>query len=234
MTIWGLRPYKVKYNRKMLTAFLSGLPRGFARVFAPRYLVWHVTMIVLTYLSVMSGFDWYYFTHTRLSNLFELTMPAAILGFFVPIIFPLVVYYLGEWRGSKKLMHVAVVVGQAEMLGWLISSLYKAFTGRIQPEFVATPTAQDISHQFNFGFWQHGIFWGWPSSHTSVACAGAAALVYFLYPKHKALAVAAGVYALYIGLGVSVSIHWFSDFLAGAILGTLIGVVVARAARVRI
>ena len=56
---------------------------------------------------------------------------------------------------------------------------------------------------------------------------GTMALIY-LYPKNKPLAVAAGAYALYIGLGVSVSVHWFSDFLAGAILGTLIGVVVAR------
>jgi membrane-associated phospholipid phosphatase len=215
----------------MILALLAGLPRGFVRVFAPRYLVWHVTAIILTYVSVTSGFDWYYFTHTRFQNLFELTIPAAILGFFVPIIFPVVVYYWGEWRGSHKLKRVAIAVAQAEALGWLISSLYKSFTGRIQPEFLPTSVVQDISRQFNFGFWENGIFWGWPSSHTTVAFAGVSALICFLYPRHKVLAGLAGAYALYIGLGVSVSIHWFSDFLAGAILGTLIGIVTARHAK---
>ncbi len=217
----------------MFLTFLSGLPRNFVRVFAPRYLMWHALAIVLTYLCVTSGFDWFYFINTRFEYLFELTLPAAILGFFVPILTPVVLYYWGEWRANKKLMHIATAVAQAEMLGWLISSMYKAFTGRIQPEFLTHLNTQDISRQFNFGFWEHGIFWGWPSSHTTVAFAGAAALIYFLYPKHKLLAVLAGAYAFYIGLGVSVSIHWFSDFLAGAIFGALIGCVVAGAMRVR-
>ncbi len=214
----------------MIRAFISGLPQGFARIFAPRYLIWHAAAIVLTYLSVASGFDWYYFTETRFENLFELTIPAAILGFFLPIVGPIAAYYLGEWRGSAKLKHVALVVAQAEALGWVVSSLYKAFTGRIQPELVPSTMLEDMSRQFNFGFWENGIFWGWPSSHTTVAFAGVAALIY-LYPKNKPLALVAGAYALYVGLGVSVSVHWFSEFLAGAIFGTLIGIVTARAAR---
>ena len=35
-------------------------------------------------------------------------------------------------------------------------------------------------------------------------------------------------YALYIGIGVSMTIHWFSDFAAGAIVGSVIGTVVGR------
>jgi membrane-associated phospholipid phosphatase len=213
----------------MIRAFFSGLPRGFARVFAPRYLLWHAAAIILTYLSVTSGFDWFYFTHTRFGNLFALTMPAAILGFFVPIIFPIVVYYWGEWQGSRTLQRAAIAVAQAEALGWIVSSLYKAFTGRLQPQFLPSGMLEDLSRQFHFGFLENGIFWGWPSSHTCVAFAGVLALI-FMYPKNRPLAIVAGAYALYIGLGVSVSVHWFSDFLAGAILGTLIGTVTARAA----
>jgi len=211
----------------MIRAFLHGLPMGFARIFAPRYLVWHVVMIILTYLCVVSGFDWYYFTQTRFDNLFALTLPAALMGFFVPIALPVVMYYFGEWRGNTRLKRVAIVVAQAEALAWGISSLYKSLTGRIEPEFLPGPTMQDISRWFDFGFWERGIFGGWPSSHTAVAFAGMVALIW-LYPKNKPLALLAGAYALYIGLGVSVSVHWFSDFLAGAILGTLIGVVTAR------
>ena len=161
----------------MIRAFVSGLPLCFARVFAPRCLLWHAAAIILTYLSVASGFDWLYFTRTRFDNLVGLTLPAAILGFFVPIVVPILAYYWGEWRGSRKLMRTAVVVAQAEALGWIVSSLYKAFTGRLQPELLPSAMLDDISRQFNFGFWENGIFWGWPSSHTTVAFAGAAALI---------------------------------------------------------
>jgi hypothetical protein len=36
------------------------------------------------------------------------------------------------------------------------------------------------------------------------------------------------LYALYIGVGVSMTIHWFSDFVAGAIIGTVIGFTVGN------
>jgi hypothetical protein len=35
-------------------------------------------------------------------------------------------------------------------------------------------------------------------------------------------------YALYVGIGVSMAIHWLSNFVAGAILGTVIGGVVGE------
>jgi len=52
--------------------------------------------------------------------------------------------------------------------------------------------------------------------------------VYTLFPRQRWLGWAAVLYALYIGLGVSMTIHWFSDFVAGAIIGSVIGVVVGR------
>ena len=35
-------------------------------------------------------------------------------------------------------------------------------------------------------------------------------------------------YAFYVGIGVSATIHWFSEFAAGGIFGTLVGVVVGK------
>jgi hypothetical protein len=49
-----------------------------------------------------------------------------------------------------------------------------------------------------------------------------------LYPRNRKLVVLALVYAFYIGLGVSVSIHWLSEFVAGAIIGSVVGNVVGR------
>jgi membrane-associated phospholipid phosphatase len=52
-----------------------------------------------------------------------------------------------------------------------------------------------------------------------------AATVFMRFPKRRGgcLAIA---YALYIGIAVSTTIHWFSDFAAGAIVGATTGTVV--------
>ncbi len=118
----------------------------------------------------------------------------------------------------------SLLTGQAGILGWFISSLYKAFTGRDYPPHVL---ADDVSKVFHFGFWKAGIFWGWPSSHTTAAFAVSLAIIVY-YAQNKSAKLWAWIYAFFIGIGVSISIHWFSDFLAGAIIGSVIGVVVGK------
>ena len=103
--------------------------------------------------------------------------------------------------------------------------MYKAFTGRIQPD-LANVTI-DVSNRFNFGFLEHGIFWGWPSSHTTVSFAIAFTLI-TMFPERKRLKWGALATALYVGVGVSFNIHWFSEFIAGAIIGSVAGIVVGR------
>ena len=53
-----------------------------------------------------------------------------------------------------------------------------------------------------------------------------AVTVFKLFPRQKWLGYLAISYARYIGLGVSMTIHWFSDFVAGAFIGTVVGIVV--------
>jgi hypothetical protein len=55
-----------------------------------------------------------------------------------------------------------------------------------------------------------------------------AVTIFTLSSKQRWLGYAAIAYALYIGVGVSMTIHWFSDFAAGAILGSVIGAVVGK------
>jgi hypothetical protein len=49
-----------------------------------------------------------------------------------------------------------------------------------------------------------------------------------LFPQKRWLGAAAILYVLYIGVGVSTTIHWFSDFVAGALIGTAIGRTVGK------
>jgi len=91
----------------------------------------------------------------------------------------------------------------------------------------------DTSHGFQIGFLKGGVFWGWPSSHTTVTFAMAVCLIMF-HPKNRMVVFLVLLYAFYIGLGVSVTIHWFSEFVAGAIIGSVIGAAVGRSFRTKL
>lgn len=208
------------------------LASNIGRCFRRANLLWQILAGVLTYISVMSGFDWWYFEATR-NVLFRYAgFPAAVLGFLIPVFVPFAVWLWGIRTKSYAKRILGAALGQAAILGWLLSSFYKFFTGRIQPTLLSTLSPIDISHQFEFGIFNNGIFWGWPSSHTAVAFAMAGALI-ALYPRKRSISISASLYALYIGLGVSVTVHWFSDFIAGAILGMVLGLVVGASYRTR-
>jgi len=204
----------------------SKLPRNIIRCFRGYNIFWHLLAVALTYIIVTTDLDWIYFTHTRSLILREWLFPAVFIGGILPIIVPLSLLLLGWVKKSFQILNTGYALAQAAISGSLISSFYKAFTGRIHPpEIMTVGQLTDTSQIFHFGFLREGIFWGWPSSHTTIAFAMAVTLCK-LYPKNKVLRVLAIAYAIYIGLGVSISIHWFSEAVAGAIIGSVIGTVV--------
>lgn len=208
-----------------MNTFLRTLGANFVASCSGRNLIFHGTAIALTAVLVLSGFDWWYFTELQIPGVRAVLFPALVIGMLFPIILPIIMYLMGKIGRETGIVHAAFALAQAAILGFLISSIYKAFTGRIQPDLANMNT--DISHDFQFGFLRHGIFWGWPSSHTTVAFSMAFALIYF-YRGNKGILLSALLYAFYIGIGVSTSIHWFSDFAAGALLGTAIGTTVGK------
>ena len=211
-----------------MPGFLYQLPKNIIRCFKGRNLLWHLLAIVLTYLIVASDSDWYYFVSTQKPVLRTLLFPAVGLGMIVPIVVPLILWAIGALKNDLKIKNTAFALGQAAILGLAISSFYKAFTGRIPPPyFLSHGALVDTSHGFRFGFLRGGMFWGWPSSHTTVAFAMAVTL-WGLYPESKPVRYAAILYALYVGVGVSIRIHWLSEFVAGAIIGSVIGAVVGK------
>lgn len=193
--------------------------------FQGRMLLWHLVAIVLTLVLIRSGFDWFYFRSTRDPLLREWMFPSAPIGALVPLALPLILIVSGFILSHARISRAGWAIGQAALLGSLISSAYKAVTGRAHPALLEL--GSDISQVFKFGFLRSGVFWGWPSSHTTIAFAMAAAFC-ALCPKPRWPGWLAMAYAGYIGLGVSVTIHWFSDFAAGAIIGSVIGTVVGK------
>ncbi|MEI6394065.1 MAG: phosphatase PAP2 family protein [Verrucomicrobiota bacterium] len=145
----------------------------------------------------------------------------------MPILLPLNLLVLGGVMRSAPTRLVGWAIIQAEVIAGIVAAGYKALTGRAHP---AHGVGADLSHVFRFGLLRGGVFWGWPSSHTTIAFA-MAVTVFRLFPRQKWLGYLAITYAFYVGLGVSMTIHWFSDFVAGALVGTVIGVVVGTRMR---
>ena len=211
------------YNLRM-KQFLSTLPGNLVGCFKGQFIIWHTIAIALTFILVVSGFDWWYFASTRDPLLRSWIFPAVYVGGLLPIVLPLVLLAIGSLTRSGSTRLVGWAVGQAELIGGIIAAAYKAVTGRAHPSHLV---GADLSHTFRFGLLRGGVFWGWPSSHTTIAWA-MAVTIFTLLPKERWMGYVAIGYALYVGLGVSMTIHWFSDFLAGAIIGTVIGLVVGR------
>ncbi|MGH7940753.1 MAG: phosphatase PAP2 family protein, partial [Limisphaerales bacterium] len=207
-----------------MSEFLLSLPRNIMGSFMGWRICYHFVAIALTFVLVTSGFDWAYFRCTRNPELRMWMFPAVVVGQGLPMMLPLFLLLIGAVLPHRKTVRAAWAIGQAALIAWFISSCYKALTGRNPPPH---GLGTDTSHLFRFGFLRHGIFWGWPSSHTAVAFA-MAFTVLRLFPQKYWLRAAAVLYALYIGAGVSMTIHWFSDFVAGALIGTAIGTTVGK------
>ncbi len=205
--------------------FFKTIPANIIESFKGHHLYFHFLAITLTVVILKSGLDWYYFLAVRNEFLNALFFPAIVIGAILPIFIPITLITIGALKKDSEISTMGWCLAQAVVIGSVISSTYKAFTGRIQPNLF--DLINDSSHSFQFGFWEHGIFWGWPSSHTTIAFAMVFALI-SLYPKHKMLTFTTIIYALYIGIGVSFSVHWFSEFVSGMIIGSAIGLSVGK------
>lgn len=211
----------------MLKAFLIGIYRGIVGIFVGRNIFWHVLAWIITYCLVVSGLDWQYRVITRGDIASILGLAAGSIGFFEPVLLPLILFFYAKVKHQKKLQDTSLRVFQVVIIAVIVIATYKALTGRdhpgIQRNFFNTVIeVVDNSYNFNFGFWRQSIFYGWPSSHTGVAFASSVFLA-LQFKNKKWVGFVACFYAVFIGLGASVSFHWLSDVIAGAIIGSLIG-----------
>ena len=209
----------------MLQGIFKGLLANARMAVTGRRLIWHVSAIALTFVLVTTGFDWWFYEQTRSTLFNPLIWTAGIGGFFVPVVVPIGMYVAGElW--SDQLRKKSLAVLQSILIALAIVCVYKICTGRIQPEFMNTIGNTDISREFQFGFFRNGIFWGWPSSHTAVAVAGGVTL--YRLVKNLPVRILTVLYMAIVAVGAAIGFHWLSDVIAGALFGSLIGIVVSK------
>jgi membrane-associated phospholipid phosphatase len=211
----------------MLIDFADGILKGIINIYRNHNALWHLFAAGATFALVFSGFDWWFFSVTRGDVSNTLGMTAGLLGFFVPIAIPLWLYIAGKVKKNRDLIRISLSVVQAGVIAMFVIAVYKAFTGRVEPEFLAAVATGDNSREFMFGFLRYGIFWGWPSSHTGVAFAMSVFLALW-YRRKVWVGALAMIYSSFIAVGAAVSFHWFSDVFAGIIIGSLIGYVIYK------
>jgi membrane-associated phospholipid phosphatase len=209
-----------------MKGFFYRIVSTIASLYTRRNILFQLIFVFFTILFVRTGLDWKIYQSSRGARIQSLAFPAVWLGMLLPVFIPCIVLLYGIVAKSLKALNLTYAMAQAAFLGLCISSFYKVFTGRMGPPHGIA--LMDTSTMFRLGFYRGGAFQGWPSSHTTIAFAVSTAVI-TLYPKNRWLQCLAFAYALYIGLGISITIHWFSDFIAGGILGILIGIAVGRA-----
>lgn len=146
-------------------------------------------------------------------------------------------YGYGLKAQSPEAIGAAYVVVQSTVIMLSYASLLKIFTGRPAPRNDSPDSTQDQAEDFRIGLSRGGIDDGWPSGHTSTTVAVLAGLSYY-YPDRpwvSWLSVGLSGYMMYaISANENGQFHWFSDVVAGAIMGYAIGSTVGKNIRARV
>jgi membrane-associated phospholipid phosphatase len=147
--------------------------------------------------------------------------PGMMMGTFFPILVPGYMYFFSDNRALNNTGAVAV---QATAVAFLYNNILKAISAREHPD--AELNNGERSRDFKWGFFRRGVFYGWPSGHSMTNAAMAMSIA--SYNRDKPLVVAGcALYAGYIAtsmvLGAKGEAHWFSDAVAGTLMGASIG-----------
>jgi len=179
-----------------------------------------------TWGMIESGIDWKWrnlvFDNDLLS---QISHPAMLTGYIVPIATPLTFLVFGKALEDEKLVVAASALTQTLILTMAIQSPLKMITGRRDPGlqnnnyYEKVYDADDFSGVFNW--FNMDFHSGWPSGHTANAFSAAAAVTQIY--DNIWIKVGAYTYATLIGLGTTVHAHWASEVIAGALIGYAIG-----------
>jgi undecaprenyl-diphosphatase len=150
--------------------------------------------------SVVHDLNTFLFRHDGIEDPVTAYVNAAEIAFLAMLVLALLV---------RRLRRAAVAAGLSAGLGLLVAHFLAEAVDRARP-FVAHPGAVHM-------FTQHSADPGFPSDHTTAAFAIGVALVL----RHRVWGLVVLVAAAILAVGrVAMGIHYPTDVLAGAVLGT--------------
>ncbi|GHT48608.1 hypothetical protein FACS1894102_2000 [Spirochaetia bacterium] len=219
-------------GRLPLKTIFHDMGWNFLHSFTDNYGSFFIAGTAVTFAFIETGLDWE-FRNIMYNNqdIAALGNPALYIGYGVPFILPLALYFSGIRKKNEKLQVAAFAIAQTTLLTAGTMSVFKMVSGRSIPgiadefDHSRNHSTQDFSGKFDW--FNMNFIAGWPSAHTAQAFATAAALSQIYY-DNTAVKIAAYSYAAFIGIGVSLNVHWASDVIAGALMGYAIGYTVGR------
>jgi membrane-associated phospholipid phosphatase len=221
--------YCFAQNTDQLNPF-SDIGENSLKSFSGTNLIFHGTGIASTYILINSGLDYKihnYFVQNGYSPFFD---PAVGIGYLMPVVLGGGLYLYGELDNKSKETAAGSAVVQAGLISVAYSTLLKAFTGRSNPHSGSYEN-NNASKEFQFGFMRGGIHYGWPSGHLCTNTAIVSSLIFF-YKESTTIKIAGCLYLGYIFFGVIAhennTMHWFSDTVAGFLMGYAIGSTVGK------
>ena len=182
---------------------------------------------VITWLFITTKIDWNWAVFFNQHEVFiYAAAPFILLGMFVPLLIP--AYYFLRYKKSTKLgdKRAYQISFWTFVSAYLVMTILKVFTNRVDMEPFEPIGDVDISDQFRFGFLNSNSWWesfseGWPSGHTMIAVSMAIVIYPFLKSNlWKAIHIS---YAILVAMSVSTAFHWISDVISGAVIGVVVG-----------
>jgi membrane-associated phospholipid phosphatase len=195
-------------------------------------LYFHLAAVASTVALVTSDADYYinkYFNeHEEFGNA---TIPVIRYALYFPFVIGGSLFAYGKLHKDNEAVGASYAVLQSSIIAFSYNTLLKSVTGRPGPDWRHTEDMSDLSKSFRFGFLRGGVFWGWPSGHTSSTMAVVSAITSF-YADKTWLKVVGYSYVAYMMLGVSSvnrgGMHWFSDAVAASLMSYAIGSTVGK------
>ena len=192
----------------------------------------HLAGIASTVLIVTTNTDYYvhkfFYDHEGFG---ETAMPVIRAGMYIPFVTGGSLYAYGKLYNDDRAVGASFAVLQSSLVAFLYNTLLKAVTGRPNPDWQHHSDMKALSKTFRFGFLRGGVFWGWPSGHTSSTMAVVSALTSF-YSEKTWLKIAGYSLVAYMMYGVSSlhrgGMHWFSDAVAAAFMSYAIGSTIGK------
>ena len=216
---------------------LGNFGNNIVNSFKGNNIYYHLGGAAATAILVTSGADYYvnkYFNeHEEYGNA---TVPVVRAAMYFPIVIFGSLFAYGKLHKDYEAVGASYAVLQSSIIAFGYNTILKGLTGRPGPDWRHNDDMEDLSKTFRFGFLRGGVFWGWPSGHTSSTMTIVSALTSF-YP-HKTWLKAMGYsYVAYMVLGVSSvnrgGMHWFSDAVAASLMSYAIGSTVGKYYRSR-
>ncbi len=192
----------------------------------------HLAGIASTFIIVTTDTDYkvhkFFYDHEGFG---KAARPIIYAGMFIPFVTGGSLYAYGKFSKDDRAVAASFAVLQASLVTFLYNSMLKAITGRPNPDWQHHSDMKALSKTFRFGFMRGGIFWGWPSGHTSSTMAVVSALTNF-YPEKTWLKIAGYSLVAYMMYGVSSlhrgGMHWFSDAVAAALMSYAVGSTIGK------